>query len=59
MAQITYTDADYDHVSAKFACPDCGEDRTDHLVLNYDDTIECLSCGAIYEERSKGDDTDS
>lgn len=49
MTQITYTDADYDHVSAKFACPDCGDDRTDHLVINYDDTIECLSCGAIYE----------
>lgn len=35
-----------------FPCPHCGEDRTDFLVWLDDETVQCASCGHMYQPGS-------
>jgi len=39
-----------DCVAGRFACPECGEDRMDELVIGRidDDSITCQACQTTY-----------
>ena len=36
-------------IVSKFACPECGEYRTDRLIAETDDLVRCGSCGITFE----------
>lgn len=38
-----------DLVLRDFSCPHCYEQRADCLIVRADDSIECATCGAIYQ----------
>ena len=46
MAQQVH-DAD-ELVPEAWTCPTCGEDRMDHLALDEDDNVRCLTCHEEY-----------
>ena len=44
-----YVDPDEARVSLAMACPKCGEDRADHLIVTaHDARIECATCHTVY-----------
>ena len=38
-----------DRVAAAFACPQCGEDRVDHLAWLDETTVRCTACAVEYQ----------
>lgn len=36
-------------VAVAFACPDCGERRSDHLEVQEGDLVRCGSCGVVFD----------
>ncbi len=40
--------SDPDRVLPAWGCPQCGEDRADHLVWQDDVTVRCTKCGTEY-----------
>ena len=46
---IVSTSLGESRVAQQHACPACGEDRTDMLVWQDDDTVTCEACGLHYD----------
>jgi len=38
-----------DKVEPRAACPQCHENRADHLEVREDNSVQCSECGTVYE----------